>query len=768
MHSTQDGTAEAPPSVKVILWLALLGVALLALSETRPPRVVEAAAPTEQFSAARAKIHLDKIAREPRPLGSAANHRARDYLVQQLESLGGEVRVERTVGVTRSGRQINAGTVHNIVARFPGTAHSRAVMLVAHYDSVPQGPGAADAGAGVIAILETVRALRTAPPLQNDLLVLFTDGEEEGLLGAAGFVEDHPELTAQVGVVLNFEARGTSGPAMMFETSTDSGWLVREFARAAPYPMAASLGYAVYEYLPNDTDMTVFRKAGLAGLNFAFTATFQNYHTRLDTPENLDLRSVQHFGDNAVALARHFGDLQLQDERQPDRVYFNWIGSRLIDYPPQGVWLLLVVSAVLFVAVIVIGRKKHLLTYKGIAGGVGGFLLLLFALGGGAYASWWITTSCLVDELLFGDTRSNKLLLLGCLGVGAALAVLVQGGLMGRVGRYNLAAGTSFAAGVVALAVSLWSPDASYAFQWPLVSGLAGFMVSLTSKNSSVASAAEFCAALPAVLILVPLNYFLFVALGFNAIFVVVVSVFATFFVAVTSPLLLHIGARSRWTAPAVLSCALLSLAAGVHLSRFSPDHPRRNSIVYVLNADLNEAQWISYDREPDAWTSQFVGEDRRRGSNPAFVLGQTRQVISAEAPLLPLEVPTATIVSDAMEAGQRRLTLRVGSPRAASVLLMRFAPEVNLRRLVINGRPYAIDTEPATQTPWDFRYHSAPPEGLEVELLLASTEPFTAWVGDRSVGLPAFPEKSYQPRPEDQMPTMSSDMVVIARQYTF
>jgi hypothetical protein len=119
----------------------------------------------------------------------------------------------------------------------------------------------------VAVLLETLRALRSSPPLRNDLIFLFTDGEEPGLLGAKAFVDAHPAAAA---LVLNFEARGTSGPAFMFETSEGNGWIVRQFAEAAPYPQANSLSYKAYRNMPNDTDLTIFKKAGIAGLNFAF------------------------------------------------------------------------------------------------------------------------------------------------------------------------------------------------------------------------------------------------------------------------------------------------------------------------------------------------------------------------------------------------------------------------------------------------------------------------------------------------------------------
>src|SRR5207249_5261569 len=101
-----------------------------------------------------------------------------------------------------------AGGVQNIMARLPGREPGGSdVLLMAHYDGVEAGPAAADDGAGSAAILETLRALRAGPPLAHDVVALFTDGEEAGLLGAAAFVREHP-WAKDVGIALNFEARG--------------------------------------------------------------------------------------------------------------------------------------------------------------------------------------------------------------------------------------------------------------------------------------------------------------------------------------------------------------------------------------------------------------------------------------------------------------------------------------------------------------------------------------------------------------------------------
>jgi acetylornithine deacetylase/succinyl-diaminopimelate desuccinylase-like protein len=225
-------------------WFVVIGLAALAILQMKPPRPVPATASEQEFSAERALDHVRIIARTPHPLGTEANAAVREYLVSQLSSLGLNPQVKSAVGMRRSARHIVIGATHNIVGRLSGTANSGAVMLMAHYDSVYRAPGAADDGAGVAAILESVRALRARSALKNDLIVLLTDGEESGLLGADAFASSHPWMN-DVSIILNFEGRGNHGPSLLFETSRNNGFLIKAVAHSASHPIGSSLFYSL-------------------------------------------------------------------------------------------------------------------------------------------------------------------------------------------------------------------------------------------------------------------------------------------------------------------------------------------------------------------------------------------------------------------------------------------------------------------------------------------------------------------------------------------
>ena len=321
----------ATPAARWALAGGLAVWAAIGFTPAARPNPVGAGAAATEFSAERAMETVRAIAQRPHPVGSADHERVRDYVMAEFTRLGVTPMIQSGIGSYR-----RTGKAENIVARLPGTADTRPVMLAAHYDSTRRGPGAGDDAHGVAVLLETLRALRESAPLRNDVVFLVTDGEEDGMLGAALFMRDHP-WHGEPGVVLNFEARGTGGASTMFETSTPNEWLVHALRTAVPAANATSFAYEVYRRMPNDTDLSVFKRNGLAGMNFAFIEHPEWYHRPQDDPAHLDLRSVQEQGNYALALARQFGGQDLKQAQSGDAVYFPTRLTPLIVYPTAWV-----------------------------------------------------------------------------------------------------------------------------------------------------------------------------------------------------------------------------------------------------------------------------------------------------------------------------------------------------------------------------------------------------------------------------------------------
>ena len=291
------------------------------------PRVGDAQTPVDL---ARLKAYVARVADGPHPVESEDNARVRDFLLAELRGIGLKPvvqtgRIRDPLG--RDRRVVNLFC--RIEAVSPGDIGG--VLVTTHYDSKPRAPGAGDAGAGVASLMEIARLLRKNPPLRREVVLLFTDGEEAGLLGAQSFIDTHPDLLG-CEYVLNFDARGTAGPCVMFETCRLTPALLTAYAEASPQPVTTSLADEVYHRLPNGTDFTLFAGAGMSGLNFAFFDGFENYHTPGDTPEALSDASLLHQASQAYALTRALGDGDPPADSFRPMVWFDLLGLVVIRY----------------------------------------------------------------------------------------------------------------------------------------------------------------------------------------------------------------------------------------------------------------------------------------------------------------------------------------------------------------------------------------------------------------------------------------------------
>lgn len=354
--------------------LLLTTVAMISIIRLTPPGRDDA---RDGFDTDRAIEHLRVIARTPHPMGSAANEIVRAYLVDEFEKLGLETRSpEQRVTARRGGRTFDH-MVRNVVARLRGSAdapgRSQAVMLAAHYDSVEEGPGAGDDGAAVAALLDVARVLASGDKLKRDIIFLITDGEEQGLLGAKAFVT-HDEWRGEPGVVFNFEARGASGPSVMFETTRDHAWLIDHYAQVAPHPVTTSLSGEVYERMPNDTDFTIFMQSGIQGLNFAFIGSDEHYHQSTDDIAHLDLRSLRHHGRQALALARRFASLDAfaSPHGPGESIYFDVLGLFVVRYPRMTAIPAAGVICIFLPVLFFLAWKNRQLRMRGMMHGVAG------------------------------------------------------------------------------------------------------------------------------------------------------------------------------------------------------------------------------------------------------------------------------------------------------------------------------------------------------------------------------------------------------------
>ena len=716
----------------ILLALFLVLTATFSIREHDPPAALSAAAAPDVFSAGRAVQHLSVIAEKPHPVGSAGHKQVQDYLLKQLSEAGVEPRIQTAVAV-RTGAPVPVAAVENVLGRLKGTSAGKAVVLVAHYDSTLNSFGATDNGSSIAALLETLRALKTGPPLKNDVIFLFTDGEESGLTGARAFVTEHP-WSNDVGVVLNFDARGNSGPVLMFETSDNNGWLIEQFGEAAPLPMAHSLSYELYRLLPNSTDMNAFKKAGMPGLNFANIDGIERYHNPLDNMQGVDQSSMQHRGSYALALTRHLGNLDLSQPRSRNAIYFDLFGKWLIRYSTAWVLPLTLFVTALFVTLLVLGLRRRILSGREIGWG---FLALIVSMIVPSLAAWLLwTVIWKISPGPSAEATQSRLLFLAFVALAIATTLAVYAFASKRARSENLVMGAALWWVVLMVGVSFFLPGASFIFHWSLLFSFIGlgwmFLAPESKKKSNIVNSLilSVCA-LPAILLMAPLIYQIFVGMTLN--WSVLVVALLVLLLGLLLPHLRLIAAPFKWALPAAsAAAAIVLLVAGVLSNAAIAEQPS-SRIVYALNADTGKAVWASDLSQRDLRTGLIFNGAEQKGTLADFAYKRTSAQYSlAEAPVLPLAAPEMSVLEDKSADGVRTLRLQLKSAREAGTLFLYLDSNAQVVDAWVNKMP--IEDHPDQ---WGMYIEGIPREGVEFKLQVKTSEPLKFRLVDQSYGLP-------------------------------
>jgi hypothetical protein len=747
--------------------LAALLVAVVGVRAARPPEPRPATVPATEFSAERALRHVEALASEPRPPGTEAHAAARDYVAAELRALGLEVEVQEGWVVEATGSRAVGLYARNLVARLEGEAEGGALLLLTHYDSVPTGPGAGDDACGVAAVLEALRALREGPPLRNDLIVLVTDGEESGLLGARLFVDEHP-WAERTGLVLNFEARGNRGPVTLFETGPGNFRLVRAVASAVPYPMGSSLAYEVYRRMPNDTDLTVFLEAGHAGLNFAMIGNHPAYHTELDTPEALDLGSLQHHGSYALGLARWFGGEGLPEAGSENAVYFNPLGSWMLVYSTE-IGKLAALGGLLALAVVLrAARSRGRVSWSGLRGGLSAWVGLLLVAPLVVAAVWSLFERLFPSGLAtpHGEPYAAHAVLLAMvllvLAVGSLLAALIE-----RPSPAELLGGILVPWALLGWLVAMFVPGAGYLLFWPAIAATAGLALAAVGPTGAVSTLGLTAGGVVGAALYAPTVLLVAEALGVGSAIVVAAAI------ALPSTLLLPSLGRlyeGRLWPAGLLAAAGLAMLSWVGSQAGPSRHtPAPTSLFYLLDADEREARWMSYESAPDEWTGQVLPAGTAPTEPPGYLPARRGSVyLEATAPLVDLPGPVAELIEDRVEQDHRLLRVRVRSGRKAPFLTVAVDPSLaTVRAVGVEGRLVEVDE---TEGPVALTLVGLPPEGAVVSIETLDRQPMALDLVDWSWGLAAVGEDSLSPRPESLIaqPRWLADTILVRTGHWF
>jgi hypothetical protein len=772
------------------LVLALTGIALLLaamLIAYRPPVPLGADASPGIFSAYRANAILRDLVGSgtPHPIGSLADVRMREAIVERLSAFGYATELQ-------SGFVCNDGVCGrpvNIIARLrPAAEDQDAVLLAAHYDSVPAGPGASDDGAAVASIIEIARILAARPPPRHPIVLLLTDGEEAGLLGALLFVQRHP-LSRQVKAAVNLDARGTSGPSLMFETGAANSWLMRLYAAAIARPFTNSLYYVVYKQLPNDTDFTVFKKSAYQGFNFAFIGNVGRYHTPLDSVANISASSIQHHGDNALAALWALANASSLRPPIAESVFFDAYARGLIAWPAAGTLPAALIVFALLLAEAFILLRRRIVSKREIMWGGAGVVGMLIS--GVALCAALVAVGLAVGKVPPFDGASWVSQPLP-MNLAAASVALLAAGVAGawlarRAGFWGFWLAAALFDATLSAVIAAVNPGASFVLLLTSAAAAIGALPfaadRLRSRDATARTlprddgslpppsswTTDWAALLPALVIFaltLPLLRFLYTALGSLAwpVSTLVLCLGA----ASLLPLLAAASVRARRRVVAATGLTALGAASlALCLPTYSAEWPERINVEYWLNADTGQSQYLARCdslRLPAALgaAAHFDPEPR-----PRFA-GAESLAFFAPAPKLVLAAPELSPVSASAAVshtpgGATHFLLRLRSLRGAPEALVVFpsAAQINEVELLAEEGPLRAKLGKLKSGATILDIVGLPAEGVEFGVDVAVRLPVAVQVFDENYD---FPDALPHARPANATSSQDGDLTVVQR----
>ena len=744
----------------------LAGTIALSLYLTSPPQPLPADALAALFSAGRAMRDLEIIAREPHPMGvSEAQAEVREFILREIRALGLEPQVQDTLGQRYWGPEsgyVSGGFVKNILVRLPGSDPKGAVLLMAHYDSTPGAPGGGDDGAGVIILLELLRALHATPQLVQDVIFLFTDGEEPGTFGAIAFTSQHAWIK-DISIVINLDGIG-DGPPGLSQTSGQNGIWIQSLARNAARPTYISL--PVDLFATGDSDLIPFKQIGVTGAGFATARVGQEIHTMLDRPEVVNPDTIQHLGNHMLGILIDLGNQPTLDTDFPDQTFFPVLG-KLVYYP--GRWAIPVagLAGLCFLGALFFGLNQRILTWKGL--GIGllvGITSIIFCIA--ATALLWQGVQALHPEYQISGVRPHLSHdVLYAIGFIVLAFAIVAGSI--ALARYKISA-LDLATGAVvfwfpvSLATSILVPETSYLGSWVLLINslalLLAIAVQVNQYNNLISGLGFLASAVLTTFLWLPVINIAYLSLGFTMQWLLMGV--AVLWLVSLLPILDWLSRPMHWP----LSFAAAMVAIGFLLSahflvgKNSPP-PLVNSIGYWLDAESEQANWVAFiggyridsrtttesqvafPQEMDERQRQLLKNPVRQPYNEIFPLAPQFSILASDAPIVNQDGPHLDVLSDEWVNERRVINAEITTSMHERLYV--FIPNTALQAVTLP------DNERTVFTGSDglmMRLDGMPLEAIEICFELNTSDPIQFLLVEEKTGLPSFPGLATEPEP--------------------
>ncbi|MGE5563894.1 MAG: M20/M25/M40 family metallo-hydrolase [Bacillota bacterium] len=691
-----------------------------------------------EFDATRAKARLAYVLgdQQPHPADSAADDAVRGRILTALGEMGLKpiVRDQVTCNDFQKARLVACTRVRNVIATL-GPANGKALLLSAHYDSVPVGPGASDDGVGVATLLEVASILKDRP-LKRPVILLFNEGEELGLVGARAFLAD--PLSSRVDSLLNFEARGVTGPVTMFETSQPNGPPIAAFATAVRRPFASSMMTDVARLIPNDTDVTTYKERGWLTLNFAMTGNETRYHSPGDDLAGLDARSLQHMGDQALAVS---SELASGRPRAGGRRIFMDVAGRWFVQMPLVAGI--AAGAVLLLAFAFLVWRRR--AYRALA-------TAALALVGGAVAGWLGTV--VMGALRAGTYwRANPEISFLAIYATALVAVVAIFVTMGRrLASEQLRAAFWLLFLLLGAGLAAVAPGAIIFFLIPpalllagVVAGrryqpaeqigaIAGLLFLLVTWGETLALTEELFSPGP-----------LWIAAPVATLLMIAVLVEA-------QPVL-----RDAQRRPVIAFTALVALvgsAAAAAAPAYSPTHQQRFTIEHVTEFPSRKTYWsVLNDGAALPAAYSRIG----KWTHGKLPFSDRERWFAAAPPAPDIKAPAVQPLEVLQNGGERRITLRLHANGFDRIQLIAPA-DAHIRTAGVQGFIRPIGGDESASGRFTIFCNGRSCDGMQLIIDAASPKPIAVTlVGSRN-GLPAIAAPLVQSRPANARPQYVPD----------
>jgi len=740
----------------------LAAIFFLSFEGLLPPAPKPASVPTTEFSAARAREILNRLVGDgvPHPTGSAQNDVVRGRVLDEFSNAGYLPIVQTGFACDEQG---DCGTVQNVLARLEGSEPGPAVLLAAHYDSVPAGPGAFDDGAGAATVLEIARNFKSLPQPHHSIIFLVDDGEEAGLLGARVFVNQHP-WAKEVRAVVNVDSRGTSGPSLMFETGDANQWAVRLFAQHAAHPVTSSVFYTAYKQIPNDTDFTVFKAAGYQGLNFANIRDVVHYHTPRDNFGNADPATLQHHGDNVLASLQAFASADISNPLKSEAVYFDLFGIWTVHWPATSTLAIASSAAFLLLLEIAWLFYKKSLTGPELLWGFLAWPVSILAVAIFAFLLSFILRKAGAMPVPWTAHPNPAQVAFWSLAI--ALLSFTALRFASRAGFFALWSGTWIWWALLSITLAARIPGLSYVLLVATcAAAIAGSLLILRPKASSLA------AILPlAVSAIVGFPLALLLYQGFGGRALPLIAVVVGVLLSPLAPLCADVQ-RARglsllalpWLAGATM---LLASFAAIVVPAFSAKAPEHVNLQYVQEADSGNSQWVVYPASAHLPEPIHLATNFRAQESGAFPWIPDPAFFAA-APHVEVAPPTFTILESSELPAKRRYRTLLRSERGASEALVMFPADSRIDSVQAADEPVQSQTDRVRQSQkgwYSYDFYAMPAKGVELSFTLPVGKPVEVYVLDVTYALPLEGMFLLKSRPLTATPFGEGDCTIASR----